>query len=142
MPIHAIHHDEGTFDHRCPRCGVVREGLRIDPARWHLTIFRDYAGNAVSVVTAPCPTCAQEKHPESGQPIFQVECFTLNIPAYEVGEGNHPGSLVGTRFEDTGAVVTEHTHGYSLDPQIVAHKRLIRALQAHPHLAKHAPPRL
>lgn len=139
MPLHALHHHEGTFDHECARCGVVREGLPIDPTKGHLWLWRHpTTGLALSISTTPCPTCAQETD-QWGQPILCNESFPLHIPDHEVGEGAHPDSLVGLRFEDTGGVVTEHTHGYSLDPETVAHKRLIRALQAHPHFAPHVP---
>jgi hypothetical protein len=138
MPIHAIHPHANTFDHECPRCHTLREGLPIDPARGHLTVGYDHAGHSSSVTTSPCPTCLTHID-EWGEPVTCVESFRLHIPKHETGEAPHPESLVGHRFEDTGGIVTEHTHGYHLGEIHVTQARLIRALQAHPHLAPHAP---
>ncbi len=169
MPILAVHGDEhpdpakrNTLQHRCARCGHERF-LVIDPARGDLVADAERRG----LSTRPCPVCLEtDVSPQTGEPLMVTESFTTSIPPWEAHEPlpashplaaahpewggiwRHPGSLVGQTF-DLGTkdahgrplrtVVIEHTEGYTLDSEEVEHRRRIRALLAHPHLAKHVP---
>lgn len=132
MTVHEIDHKAGTVRHRCNRCGHERH-IHLDPRYGDITVFP--ACFTVSV----CPACDGWPDPQTGEPTQVYECLSRDIPAHEAGEGPHAGSMVGYVFPDTGGVVTEHTHGYTLGNQHVEQARAIRAMQRHPHLAKHAP---
>ena len=128
MPIAEFDASGGTFTHQCGECGHTESGLHLDPAKGHVRMNAE--GDVLAV--RPCPQCAAAG--------WHVQEFVrLNIPSWEAGEGPHPGSLVGTRFANTGGVVSEHTVGYTLDTQRVRQCQLIRAMQRHPALAAHAP---
>jgi hypothetical protein len=138
MPILSLDDAAGTVRHQCALCGY-EDDLALDPAAGHLQV----APHGETLVTRPCPHCAQHGVDHDGAPLVVVECFRLNIPSWEAGETPHPGSLVGTKLPGprgiTTNVVSEHTVGYHLSPERVQQVRLIRAMQQHPHLAPHAP---
>ena len=129
MPIADFDKSSGTFTHTCALCGHTEAGLHLDPGRGHVRVNDEQTALAIR----PCPRCASA----DGEHV--QEFVRLNIPSWEAGEGPHPGSLVGTRFANTGGIVTEHVVGYHLDPQRVRQCQLIRAMQRHPALAAHAP---
>ena len=116
-----------TYDHHCAHCGLVRRGLRIHPQHGDLVAFHD-AMSGPQIQTPPCPQCKS------------VECFRVDIAPHEAGEGLHPLSLVGTRFPDTGGVVTEHDIDGSSHPVHRQQAQRILALVRHPHLADHLKP--
>lgn len=143
MPIVSIDHAGGMFRHRCPWCGY-EDDLCIDPGRGHVSVHQPHPDRPPqTLVTRPCPHCATHTVGPHGEPVEgSVECFRLNIPSWEAGEGPHPGSLLGTTMTGPNGITnvcSEHVVGYHLGTDHVQQKRLVRALQQHPHLARHAP---
>ena len=138
MPVIAVDEQRGTFDHRCAICQTVTPGLKLDPAQGHLIVTHPLPGVEDTLTVRECPAClAKGKH--------VTESLTLNLPAWEAGEGEHPQSLVGTHLPGSRGViniVTEHTIGSVHDPQRQQWARFHRAMQRHPHLAPHAPLRV
>lgn len=126
MPIIAHDANRGVFHHKCARCGHERRNLPVDPLHGHVAI-----GEQCLTLSA-CPECAKAGY-------MVVEHLRLDIPAWEAGEGVHPGSLVGTVFPDTGGIIVEHTEGYHLGNEHVEQARLIRAMQRHPAVHAHRP---
>lgn len=137
-----LHVDDarGAFDHLCaPGCGLVRRGLKLDPAAGDLTPSLAGAGGWIAV--RACPICHTQEY------------LNPNLLAWDAQEvdpatgriATHPGSLTGTRIPHPEqpahvvAVVTAHHHGYEPEPQHVEQSRLIRQMQRHPQLAPHAP---
>lgn len=130
MPIHGVDATAGTFHHVCRACGHQRPALSLDPADGDLTVRPE------CLVTSPCPACL------AARGVLVYDCLLRDLPAWEAGEGSHPGSLAGTTTDlspTTRSIVTEHTVGYHLNPARVAEVRHIRAMQQHPKLAPHAP---
>lgn len=143
MPAIAVNNEAGTFTHRCARCGHTAE-LRLDPLYGDLTVYPR------CLMVRPCPQCAQEIDPDSGQHLRVEEGLRRDIPAWEAGEvsatdgtpAKHPQSLVGTEYDLGGgkrSVVIEHHIGYSMSDEHRLFRRTIRAMQRHPLLAPHAP---
>lgn len=123
-----LHQEEGEVTHRCEKCGAVRR-LKIHPRHGHL------APHESTIGVIPCATPGCNSH----------EYLRRDIPAWEAGEGGHPGSLLGLvtpLANGLSSVVEEHTVGYGLAPQQIAERQLIRALQRHPDMAEHAPLRV
>ena len=137
MPIMSMNEQAGTVEHRCGRCHTMTT-LRLDPAQGDLIVTHPIPGVEDTLSVRECPTCRAEGY-------SVTETLTLNLPAWEAGEGQHPQSLVGTQLAGGRGVVnvvTEHTIGYTYDPQRQEWARLHRAMQRHPHLAPHTPLRV
>lgn len=106
----------GAFDHTCHTCGVTRRGLRIAS-----DLTRHTCDGVVVNLGVHCPACQT------------LELFRLDIAPHEAGEGRHPDSLAGTRFPDTGGVVSahdvdgsDHPHHREQATHILALKRALR----------------
>ena len=110
MTIRAHDPERQTLHHHCDHCHAERHLHHAD-----ITVTEG------ALMLPECPACGS------------VEGLRRGIPAWEAGEGNHPGSLVGTVLEGANGIpniVREHQVGYHLLADSVAQCQHIRAIEA------------
>lgn len=122
-----------TIDYHCTHCGNAHRGHPIVARGPHMEVR---SGDIVlhcltcadaAAKGAACAAC-EEVHGPSVE-VFNFDRFT----DVDAGLAQHPKSLVGFKFADTGNIVTEDTR-YGGSPERQAQVRLILSLQRHPQV--------
>lgn len=123
-----------TLHHRCEHCGGEFANRSLDPADGHIAVSHQDVAVICPACTeraatkTPCPAC-RKVHGTSSEH-FPFDHMT----DYDTGEVQHPDSMVGYVFPDTGGVVVEDSRYGAGNPMRQLQAKLILAMQRHPHV--------
>ena len=131
LAVDSVNH---TVSYQCEHCRCVHEEHPISPKTGHIRVSADdvalhcLACGLHDFAGVPCGRCGTRHGASSEHFPFD------HVTDYDTGEVQHPDSLVGFKFEDTGGVVVTDSRYDGSNPMRRLQARHILALQRHPHV--------